>query len=692
MKTLLIEIGAEEIPAGYIEPALDHFRALLLKRLDDGRIAHGEARVYGTPRRLAVMVESVAEQQEAVTEEVTGPPESVGFDADGRPTMAAKKFAEKIGVAAEDLRIIETPKGRYLAADKTEAAGKTTDLLAGAMPEIIASISFPKTMKWGTLSVAFARPVQWLVALFGDATVSFSYGDVASGAESRGHRFLHPDPVPLSRPEEYLEKLRAAHVEADLDVRRKRVAEEVAAAAKTAGGTLLPDEELIDTVKNLVETPEVVVGRFDRAFLEVPDEVLITAMREHQKYFAATDGNGKLLPAFVVVNNTRAKDMDVVARGHERVLRARLSDAQFFFRADLETPMENWVEKLRKVLFQAKLGSVYEKVLRIQSLAEYLAEAVDPAGDLAEKAGRAARLCKADLVSQVVVEFPKLQGVMGRIYAERAGEDKAVAVAIEEHYRPTRSGGALPTGPIGAATAAADKIDSICGCFSVGLIPTGAADPYALRRQGIGLLQIFRKFDFGFSLRDLVAKSVALFADRADRPEAETVEAVYDFLKSRLAGVLAEEGFSRDVVAAVLDVSVDPVPAAWERARALEQLKARDDFEPLAVAFKRVVNIIRKSGQEASGAVDEAKFEHPSEGKLFAAFTEVGVAVSQRLDAGNYEGALEKIATLKGPVDAFFDDVMVMAEDPAIRANRLALLGRIADLFATFADFTRIAT
>ena len=692
MKTLLIEIGAEEIPAGYIEPALDHFRSLLLGRLDDARIAHGEARTYGTPRRLTLMVDAVAERQEEQTEEVTGPPEKVAFDADGRPTMAAKKFAEKIGVAVSDLRIAETPKGRYLAADKTEAAGETIDLLARALPEIIAAISFPKTMKWGTLSVTFARPIQWLVALFGETVIPFAYGDVTSGAESRGHRFLHPDPVPLSSPEEYLKKLRAAHVEADLDVRRKRVAEKVAAAAERAGGALLPDEELIDIVKNLIETPEVVVGRFDEGFLEVPDEVLITAMREHQKYFAVTDPDGKLLPAFVVVNNTRAKDMDVVARGHERVLRARLSDAQFFFRADLETPMETWVEKLRKVLFQAKLGSVYEKVVRIQSLAEYLAEVVDPAGDLAEKAGRAARLCKADLVSQVVVEFTKLQGVMGRIYAERAGEDPAVAVAIEEHYRPTHSGGALPTGPIGAVVAAADKIDSICGCFSVGLIPTGAADPYALRRQGIGLLQIFRKFDFGFSLRDLVAKSVALFADKTDRTEAETVDAVCEFLKGRLAGVLIEEGFSRDVVAAVLDVSADPVPAAWERVRALEQLKARDDFEPLAVAFKRVVNIIRKSGQEASGAVDEAKFEHPSEGKLFAAFTEVSAGVSRRLDAGDYEGALEKIATLKGPVDAFFDDVMVMAEDPALRANRLALLGRIADLFATFADFTRIAT
>jgi glycyl-tRNA synthetase beta chain len=354
--------------------------------------------------------------------------------------------------------------------------------------------------------------------------------------------------------------------------------------------------------------------------------------------------------------------------------------------------METWVEKLKKVLFQAKLGSVYEKVVRVQSLAEYLAGAVEPGGGLTEKAGRAARLCKADLVSQVVIEFTKLQGVMGRIYAERAGEAAEVAVAVEEHYRPTHSGGALPTGPIGAVVAVADKMDSICGCFSVGLIPTGAADPYALRRQGIGLLQIFRKFNFGFSLRELIAKSVALFADRADRPEAETVEAVYEFLKGRLAGVLAEEGFSRDVVAAVLDVSADPVPAAWERVRALEQRKARDDFEPLAVAFKRVVNIIRKSGQEASGAVDEGKFENPSEGKLFAAFTEVSAAVSQRLDAGDYEGALEKIATLKAPVDAFFDDVMVMAEDPALRANRLALLGRIAGLFATFADFTRIAT
>ncbi|MEE4355033.1 MAG: glycine--tRNA ligase subunit beta [Desulfococcaceae bacterium] len=693
MNTLLIEIGAEEIPAGYIEPALDAFASLLIKKLDDGRIAHGPHRIFGTPRRLAVEIADVADRQESLTAEVMGPPEKVGFDGKGNPTVAAEKFAEKIGIPLSEIRIKETEKGRYLCAEKTEEARETVQILSGALPAMIGAIPFPKTMKWGELTVTFARPVHWVVAMLGNKVIPFSYGDVQSGNTTRGHRFMCPDAIEIRNPEEYTETLKPAYVITDLEERRKLMAAEVKKAAEKLGGEILPDEELTDIVKNLVEYPAVVAGKFDSDFLEVPDEVLITAMREHQKYFAVKDKQGKLMPAFIVVNNTVAKDMNLVATGHERVIRARLSDARFFFRGDAQTPMENWVEKLKKVLFQAKLGSVYEKVVRIQQIAEFLGEAIAPESDLKTKAARAAYLCKADLVSQVVIEFTKLQGIMGRIYAERAGEAPEVSAAIEEHYRPTYSGGPLPEGLCGAVVAIADKMDSICGCFSVGLIPTGGADPYALRRQGIGILQIMRKTGLSFSLKALIEKSLSLFAEKSENSPEETAVNVYEFLKNRISHILEDEGYSKDVIAAVSDVSIDHIPHVWERVIALEKLKARADFEPLAVAFKRVVNIIRKSDTGVIPAsVEESLFEHTSESDLFAAFSDLKGKVMENLEKGDFQQVLLDIAGMKAHVDAFFDGVMVMAEDEKLRSNRLALLKQIADMFGTFADFSKIST
>ncbi len=693
MNSLLIEIGSEEIPAGYIEPALDSFAALVLKKLDDARIAHGSHRIFGTPRRLALLVSDVADQQKSLVSEVTGPPEKAGFDAAGKPTVAAVKFAEKIGIPVSEIRIKDTGKGRYLCAEKSEPTFETVKVFSEAMPGIIGSISFPKTMKWGELTVTYTRPLKWLLSLLGSEVIPFTYGNIQSGNLTYGHRFMHPESIRIASPDEYADALRPAYVIADLAERRKMVAAEVAKAAADAGGSILPDEELTDTVKNLLEYPAVAVGNFDKDFLEVPDKVLITAMREHQKYFAVADKTGKLMPCFVVANNTRAKDMKLVATGHERVLRARLSDAKFFFRGDVKTPMENWVEKLKKVLFQAKLGSVHEKIVRVQKIAEFLGESVSPGTDLKTKASRAAYLCKADLVSQVVVEFTKLQGVMGRIYAERAGENPEVAAAIEEHYRPTYSGGPLPETVTGAVVAIADKMDSICGCFSVGLIPTGGADPYALRRQGIGILQIMRKMGFSFSLKSLIEKSLSLFAEKSDRNQKETAAEVYDFLKNRISHILEDEGYSKDVIAAAADVSIDHVPHVWERVSALEKLKAQPDFEPLAVAFKRVVNIIRKSDTGViPGTVAENLFEHASESGLYAAFADVKGKVAENLAKGNFAQALLDIASLKMDVDAFFDGVMVMAEDEKLRNNRLALLKQIADMFGMFADFSKIST
>lgn len=696
MNQLLLEIGTEEIPAGYIEPALAALSRGLQEKLAGARIDHGDARVYGTPRRLAILIDDVADRQKPLTTEVTGPPEKVGFDAQGKPTVAARKFAEKVGIAVKDIKIAHTAKGSYLAARKTERGLGTLTLLKTILPEALAAVPFPKTMRWSDYRTTFARPVHSLLALLGGRVVTFALEDIKSGRYTWGHAFMQPGRIKISQPSEYLERLEAAFVVADIAKRRTRVKAEIETLAAELGGRILPDEDLLATVTNLIEYPAPVAGRFDTKFLELPDEVLITSMREHQKYFAVADASGKLMPHFIAVNNTVAKDPALVAQGHQRVLRARLEDAMFFYRSDLKASLEDWVAKLKGVLFQAKLGSVHEKVMRVQALAETIAGWVDAGGSLRSEASRAAHLCKADLVSQMVVEFPKLQGVMGRVYATAAGEPEGVATAIQEHYRPTHSGGALPQTQTGAVVSIADKIDSICGCFRVGLIPTGGSDPYALRRQGIGIVQIMLDQGLRFSLRDLIAAGLEPYEGVGQGPVAQTAEQVYIFLRSRMAHLLAEEGLAKDVVAAVVEASAEDVPDVWERARALEALKAAPDFEPLAIAFKRVVNIMKKAGvedlQKGAAAVEPSRFEHACEGDLLKAFQAVKAEVDRHQANRRTDQALRAIASLRGAVDDFFDGVMVMADDPAIRANRFALLSLVAALFENIADFSKIST
>ncbi len=687
---LLLEIGTEEIPAGYIKPALKGLSSLILQRMDDARIEHGKARTFGTPRRLAVEVADVADRQKRLVTEITGPPEKVGFDENGAPTLPAKKFAEKFGISVNSLTIKNTKKGRYLCARKTEKGLAATTLLKSILPDVILSIPFPKKMKWADLSIEFARPIHSILALLGDKVVPFVLGNVKSGRYIFGHSFMNSGRIRLYRPDDYIEILRSNHVLVDSKERKKQVVRGIDKAAGDRGGRVLQDDDLLDIVTNLVEYPAVVSGSFDKEFLELPSEVLITAMREHQKYFAVIDKENNLMPSFIAVNNTLARDMSLVAKGHERVLRARLKDAQFFYRSDVERSFEDLVEKLKGVLFQAGLGTVYDKVIRVQNLTGYLSEVANFDSDLKKKVLRAAYLCKADLVSQVVVEFPKLQGVMGRVYAAAAGEPDVVSSAIEEYYRPAYSGGQLPETGIGAILAIADKIDSICGCFITGLIPTGASDPYALRRQGIGIVQIMLDKGFFFSLSKLIEKSVTLFGERNADEVKGISDRVYLFLQNRIAYLLSEQGFSKDVIAAIVFVSADHVPNIWNRARALEKLKAEPDFEPLTIAFKRVVNIIKKAGHFETNKVDESLFEHECEAVLFADYKKIKEKVLDDLDKGLFEQALFDIASLRDSVDAFFDGALVMAEDSSIRNNRLSLLTQIEELFRLFADFSKI--
>jgi glycyl-tRNA synthetase beta chain len=688
MERLLLEIGTEEIPAGYIRPALDALTANLSKVLSDARIDHGAVTSYGTPRRLVAMVDEVAPRQRSHTEQVMGPPERIALDEQGGYTVPARKFAEKVGLPPQRLTVVDTEKGRYLCASISDKGTTTRNYLKQKLPGIILDIPFPKTMRWSDLSISFARPVQNIVALLGTSVIPFTLGGrLKSGRFAWGHTFMNRNRVKIASADDYIEELRKVNVVVDIEARRQMVRDEVDAAAEKMGGAVVPDEGLLDTVTNLVEIPIASGGRFDDEFLELPREILITSMREHQKYFAVNDTAGKLMPCFVAVNNTRTKDMALVAKGHERVLRARLSDAQFFYKADLKQSMEVWCEQLEGVLFQAKLGTMRAKVERVKKMATYLAGIAAP--DIQPSVARAAHLCKADLVCQVVGEFPELQGKMGRVYAKAAGEDEDVAAAIEDHYRPTYSGGPLPEKPTGAILAIADKLDTICGCFSVGLIPTGASDPYALRRQGIGIVQIVLDQRLDFFLKDAIGEALKSYAPD-NRGESQA--AVYRFIQQRIAYMLTEEGFSKDVVSGVTSVSVDRIPNVWQRVAALQQLKGAPDFEPLAVAFKRAVNILRKSDDTIPALPDTALFEEASEGALYEEFLKVKSAVATSFEKGDMRSVLAEIATLRTPVDRFFDDVMVMCEDKALRGNRLALLQAIASLFNRIADFSKIAT
>jgi len=696
MNTLLLEIGTEEIPAGYIVPALEALSATLSKKLTEARIGHGGSQIYGTPRRLTVMVEDLSPKQQSVKNEVIGPPAKIGFDETGKPTMAARKFAEKIGVPLSQLVVKDTAKGAYLSAEKRERGQATATLLKEILPRVILATPFPKKMRWADLDIEFARPIHSIVALLGKSVVSFKLGNLKSGRNTRGHSFMAPAKIKLHNTDEYLAKLLTAHVVADMAARKKILEARIDAVARELGGSILPDEELVDINNNLVEYPIPVAGKFDTEFLEVPDEVLINAMREHQKYFAVVDRDNQLMPCFIAVNNTAARDLALSATGHERVIRARLADAKFFYQGDLEVTNDQRVEKLKRVLFQAELGTVFEKSERVAKIGEVLAASTHKGDDLIKQVLRAARLSKSDLVSQVVGEFPKLQGVMGRIYANIAGEAADVAAAIEEHYRPVYSGAPLPDTLVGAILSIADKMDSICGCFTVGLIPTGASDPYALRRQGIGIIQIMNDKGLSFPLRELIRCSLEQFGSKSSSDMGELVAKVDTFLQNRISHLLAEEGFSKDVIAAIVGVSADDVPNVRNRVKALESLKARPDFEPLAVGFKRVVNIIKKSGQQEEGAALEAVepklFEHESEGALFEEFKAIDQRVSEAMEKESFDRALVEIASLRDAVDRFFDGVMVMAEDTGIRRNRLALLGQIAALFGKLADFSKLST
>lgn len=684
---LLVEIGTEEIPAGFIPPVLDEMKSSFQKRLEQERIGVGEINTMGTPRRLTLVAQAVAEQQEEISAEIIGPPQAVAFDAEGRPTRAAQGFARGQGVTVEDLVTVETERGAYLAVKKRTPGQLTRIRLQEILPEWILSLSFPKSMRWGSLSITFARPIHWIVALLGDEVIPFTVGEIRSGAITYGHRFVAPHKIilPAADLETYINALSHAYVLVDPAVRQAKLVEELERAAAQVNGQVIPDPDLVQENTFLVEYPTATVGNFENEFLVLPDEVLITAMREHQRYFSLRDAAGKLLPHFIAINNTPVREPVVVQQGHERVLRARLSDAMFFFAEDRKVPLDDWVAELKGVVFHSRLGTSYEKMVRFRALARYLAEHLLP--DKEELVSRAATLCKADLVSDMVGEFPSLQGIMGREYARLAGEAPEVADAIFTHYLPRHAGDRLPDDLVGAIVGMGDRLDTICGCFGVGLIPTGTADPYGLRRQALAIIHILLANQLYLDLPGAIGFSLALLKDKLTEPADKTLEEVLEFFRTRLHHLLIGEGYSFEVVEAVLSTAFTDLVEAIEKVRALEEVRRSPDFPALAVAFKRVINISRGT---PAGSVDPHLFEYPAEHALLTATEQMEAIVNQALPARNYPEVCRALAALKTPVDRFFDDVLVMTEDLPRQQNRLALLVRISQTFLKMADFSRI--
>jgi glycyl-tRNA synthetase beta chain len=684
---LLFEIGTEELPAGYIGPALEFMAARMAAALADNRLGHGEIYTCGTPRRLGLIVRGLAARQPDWREEVTGPPRKAAFDADGNPTRAAAGFAARCGVAVEDLRVVDTPKGEYLAAVVEHRGRDTADILEAVLADILGRVPFPKSMRWGAGPAHFARPVRWITARFADRVIPCRMNEVESGAHSRGHRFTAPGPVPV-RAADYLETLRRAGVVADIGERRRMIAEQAERAAEAAGGRLLPDDALLDLVANLVEMPHAVAGRFDEKFLELPREVLITSMREHQKYFAVVDAGGGLMARFVAVNNIDTGDDAAAVRGHERVLRARLEDALFFFREDGKRPLADLVPRLDGVVFQAGLGTMREKSGRMAELAAWLCDRLAP--EKKDVTARAATLAKADLLTEMVGEFPSLQGVMGREYARRSGEPGEVCLAIGEHYMPVRAGAGLPSSVPGAIVGIADRIDTIAACFGTGKQPSGNTDPFGLRRLAIGLIHIISEHGFDIPLADLLREAVALLDGMLTEPAEETVRAALGFIRGRYANERAA-AFSANAVEAVVSTAFDSITDCDRRLAALAAAGRDESFAILAGSFKRVRNIL-KGNQADADAFDPALAAEEAEGALHRALAAAEDAAAPLLAAGDYQGAMRVFLGLKDPIDTFFDQVMVMAEDERVRANRLSLMARVARLFLRIGDFSKMSS
>ncbi|MCR4397871.1 MAG: glycine--tRNA ligase subunit beta [Firmicutes bacterium] len=697
---LLVEIGFEEMPAAYLPSAVGQLEERLPRLLDELRLPprpkEGAApiRVYATPRRLAFTCAGIPAAQEDRVVEIKGPSAAAAFDAGGGFSRAATGFAAAHGVRPEDLEVRRLACGEYVFAVKREKGKPSSEVLAGAIPGLILSLEFPRVMRWGSGEHAFGRPIRWVLALLDEELLEFELAGVRSGRVTFGHRVLGAGPFEVTRPDEWAVILERSGVIVDQERRREMIARQVEAAAAAEGGVALVDPHLLEQVNYLVEYPTAFSGKFSPEYLGIPADVLVTAMQHHQRYFpvsARGDDPPRLLPAFVAVRNGGNEGLDLVRAGNEAVIRARLADAAFFFEEDQKTGLEDRVELLKGILFQERLGTLYDKTLRLRNLACTIARWAGLGDEETSRVERAALLCKADLTTGMVREFTELQGVMGREYAMRQGEHRDVCLAVGEHYLPTQSGGRIPETVAGSILAIADKLDTLSGYFMIGIAPSGSQDPYGLRRQGSGIVSILAG-PMGGSLRFSLGAAVraALEGYQGGRRVGDlenTACEVLDFLKARLRGHLEEAGVRYDVVDAVLAAGFDDVFDAVRRATALQAFCSEPGFAQMMVGFKRAANL----GRNADATEVAPRLLIEEEEKALYHHLEVTSGKARRLlDDEDYAGFFRCMAGLKEPVDKFLDRVLVMCDDEALRRNRLALLSSVAALVGKAADLSKL--
>ncbi|MCW8155722.1 glycine--tRNA ligase subunit beta [Stutzerimonas stutzeri] len=677
----LVELGTEELPPKALAKLAEAFCAGIEKGLKDAGLGFVKAQAYAAPRRLAVLVEQLATQQPDRSINLDGPPMQAAFDADGEPTQAALGFARKCGV---DLAEIDR-SGAKLKFSRTIEGQPASQLLPGIVEASLNDLPIPKRMRWAARKEEFVRPTQWLVMLFGEQVIDCEILAQRAGRESRGHRFHSPGQVHISKPSSYLEDLRGAHVIADFAERRELIAKRVEQLAAEQNGTAIVPPALLDEVTALVEWPVPLVCSFEERFLEVPQEALITTMQDNQKYFCLLDANGKLLPRFITVANIESKDPAQIVSGNEKVVRPRLTDAEFFFKQDKKQKLDSFNERLKNVVFQAQLGTVFDKAERVSRLAGLIAERT---GGDRQRAARAGLLSKCDLATEMVGEFPEMQGVAGYYYALNDGEPEDVALALNEQYMPRGAGGELPTTLTGAAVAVADKLDTLVGIFGIGMLPTGSKDPYALRRAALGVLRILIEKQLDLNLVEAVNFAIGQFGTQVK--SAGLADQVLEFIFDRLRARYEDEGVD---VAAYLSVrAVQPGSALDfdQRVQAVQAFRTLPEAAALAAANKRVSNLLSKFDAKLPEAVEPRWFDNATEFSLYSAIQQAEQAVQPLAAARQYREALERLAHLRGPVDAFFEAVLVNAEDASVRANRYALLARLRGLFLGVADISAL--
>ncbi len=695
-RSLLVEIGTEELPPKALKRLSDAFTKGVVEGIHNAGLHYGEVKSYASPRRLAILIQHLDVQQPDKDVERRGPAVAAAFDDDGKPTKAVQGFARSCGIEVEDLEQMDTPKGAWLVYRSTQAGEATAKLIPGIVQDSLDKLPIPKRMRWGDLTTEFVRPVHWVVMLFGEEVLDGEILGIKAGRETRGHRFHNPAALHVGEPEAYAPLLETeGYVVADFAERREAVRAQVLSAAAKLNGKAVIDEDLLDEVTSMVEWPRAVVGNFETRFLEVPAEALITTMKSNQKYFHVVDTAGKLMPHFITISNIASKNVDSVRDGNERVIRPRLADADFFWNQDRKRALSTRLDSLASVVFQNKLGTLLDKSKRIEGLA---AELANELGVDSDKAARAALLSKCDLMSEMVGEFPELQGIMGRYYANHDGEASEVADALDEQYMPRFAGDQLPVGGVGQVVAIADKLDTLVGIFGIGQAPTGDKDPFALRRAALGVLRILVEQGLDIDLVDALSKACTTFHTQEHTRDVfpttgtskDVAVAVFDFMMERLRGYFHDKDYHPDEFEAVYAVRPTRPNDFAQRIEAVRVFRSLPEAESLAAANKRIHNILKKVEGELPEKLDGSQLVEEQEKALAAAVAGLADEVHTLFDQRDYQAALTKLASLREPVDAFFDHVMVMAEDEALRNNRLALLRSLQTLFLRVADLSRL--